>query len=740
MKKLSLFLIFFIVSFAAMSQSIEKDTISLNDVVNHKFYASTVWGINPMNDGEHYSIYDYERASRTLSIKKYSYKTGEEVETILNLSELGIGWVDPNYSFSKNEDKLLIYTDKEEIYRHSFTANYWVYDFKNEKLIKVSENGKQRNASLSPSGNKVAFVRDNNIFIKDLRNSEEKKITKDGEFNKIINGVPDWVYEEEFGFSKAFEWSPDEKNLAYIKFDESDVKEYTIVKYAGEEPHNSEYELYPGLYTYKYPKAGEDNSIVSVHIFNLETGKTIEADIGEETDIYIPRIRWNNDGSKLGILRVNRLQNHCELLYANPDNGKTEVIISEKNDYYIEDKFYDNILFLEDNEHIILMSERDGYRHLYLYNINGDLQKQLTEGNYDVTKYYGFDANDKRVYYQAAEKSSIRRNVYSIKINGRRKKQLTDLKGVNDAEFSKNFDYCINTFSNVNTPYYVTLEKTNRRQIKVLKDNKNIKEKLENYNLLNKVFFKIKTSDNVELNAYRITPPDFDSTKKYAAVVVQYSGPSSQRVIDRWRFDWEFYLAQQGFVVIGVDTRGTGGKGEEFRKVTYKELGKYETLDLVETAKYIGALPYIDKERIGIWGWSYGGFMVLNAMTKGNGVYNTGIAVAPVTNWRYYDNIYTERFMRKPQDNPEGYDDNSPLNFVDSFEGNLLLAFGTADDNVHPQNSYEFIERMVQNNKQFRVFPYVNRNHSIYGGNTSIHLYTMKYNFLKENLKPNLLK
>jgi len=733
MKKFTLLLLWVSIAFSVNAQI---KNIDLQKVVNYQYWPNEVYGINPMNDGENYTIYDYSNGYNKIEIAKYSYASGKKIETLVNLSELGIGYVSSDYSFSNDNTKILLHTDVKRIYRHSFTAKYYVYDIKNKKLTPVSDEANLQIASFSPDGKQVAFMRENNLFIKNLETGDETQLTTDGLKNKIINGAPDWVYEEEFGFKKAYEWSPDGKYLAYIKFDESEVKEFNIIKYAGEKPHFAQNELYPGLYTYKYPKAGEDNSIVSVHIYNLSTKKTIKADIGNNTDIYIPRIKWNKDGSFLGIERLNRAQNIIELLAANPETGATKTLIKDTNKYYIGDEVYDNIVFLDDNQHILIMSERNGYRHLYLYKTDGTFEIQLTNGKWDVTDYYGFDPDKKLIYFQAATESPLRREIYSVKINGKGMKKISSGVGTNNAEFSTGCKYFINTFSNIHTPPYITLNKANGKVIDVLQDNHDYLEMIKGMGGVNEEFFKIKTSEGIELNAFRIVPPDFDETKTYPAIIVQYSGPNSQTVLDDWEFGWNNYLAQEGFIVIGVDPRGTGARGEEFRKITFHQLGKYETIDLVEAAKFIGNLPYIDKDRIGIWGWSYGGFMVLNAMTRGGGVFNTGVAVAPVTNWRYYDNIYTERYMGKPQDNPDGYDSNSPLNHVDDFEGNLLLCFGTADDNVHPQNSYEFIEKMVQANKPMLTFPFTNRNHGIYGGNTRYYLFNMKTKFFIEHLMP----
>ncbi len=733
MRKISiLFAILFISSgLFAQKNFLELD---LKAVVNYQFWPNSVWGINSMNDGEHYTAFEFDRNTRTSYIVKYEYKTGKAVDTLVNLMKLDIGWVSWNYSFNSDESKLLLFTESESIYRHSFVANFYVYDLQSKKLTKVSENGKQQVASFSPNGEKVAFVRNNNIFIKDLSTMSETQITTDGKKNAIINGIPDWVYEEEFGFNKAYHWSPDGNYLAYVKFDESKVKEFTILDYAGMAPYKEENKLYPGLYTYKYPKAGEDNSVVSVHLYNVSEKSTKNVELVENNnlDFYVPRIFWHNN--TLIVEKLNRAQNELKIITVNPETATTNLLFTEKNKYYVGDEVYDNIVFLEDNEHIIVLSEQDGYRHLYLYNVSGTLESQITKGNWDVIEYLGYNAKKNTIYYSSTESSPINRDIYSIKLNGKKKRKLNVNDGTNSVEFSNGFKYYILSYSDANTPGYITLNNAKGQVLRVLEDNETLKETVAKYGGVNKEFFKFKTSENVELNAYKIVPPDFDNTKKYPVIITQYSGPNSQRVLNSWSFGWENYLAQNGIIIIGVDTRGTGGRGEEFRKITYKKLGKYETLDLIETAKYAGGLAYVDKERIGIWGWSYGGFMVLNAMTKGNGVFKAGVSVAPVTNWRYYDNIYTERYMGKPQDNPDGYDKNSPLNFAENLQGELLLAFGTADDNVHPQNSYEFIAKSVEAGKQFLTFPYPNRNHSIRGGNTSIHLYQMKTNFFFKHL------
>ena len=727
-RKFNLLILSILVTSSIFAQQNSFKKITVDDLwKNWTFWTNSVYGVRSMNDGIHYSTSD-----RVGNIVKYSYETGEVTDTIFKAVDAGIN--PGNYEFNSDESKILLQTNYKRIYRRSFTAEYFVYDVQTKKLNPVSENGNQQIASFSPDSKKIAFVRKNNLYIKNLETGKETQITFDGEHNKIINGIPDWVYEEEFEFNKAYEWSPDGKTIAYIKFNESKVKMFGMTMFAGSHPELIKNKLYPECRSFKYPKAGESNSVVSIHIYNIETQKTIDADIGKKTDIYIPRIRWTKDINKLAIFRLNRLQNKFELLFADPNNGNTNVVYTETNKYYIDEADFDNLRFLDDGKHFVMTSERDGYRHLYLHDMNGKEVKQLTSGKWDVTDFYGYDKNRKLFYFQSAEESPVNRAVYKVNIKGTKKNKLSEQLGTNKAEFSKNFNYYINYFSNSETPNYVTLHNTKGDLIRILEENKRVKKLVNEYGGVNKEFFSFKTSEGIELNAWMIKPPDFDNTKKYPVVITQYSGPGSQEVLNHWDFGWDNLLAQQGIVMVCVDSRGTGARGEDFRKLTYLELGKYETIDLIETAKWLQNQDYVNPEKIGIWGWSYGGFMTSLCMTKGADYFSTGIAVAPVTNWRYYDNIYTERFMRTPQENPNGYDDNSPINFADKLKGDFLLVHGTGDDNVHWQNSAEFSEALVQANKQFNEFYYTNRNHSIYGGNTRYHLYTMMLNFWKKHL------
>ncbi|MDP4292584.1 MAG: S9 family peptidase, partial [Bacteroidota bacterium] len=578
-------------------------SFTLEDIfTKNTFRQAGINGIQSMNDGIHYTTTE-DNDSR---IVKHTYATGETMETLFDLKDFtqsgfkSIG----EYQFSNDEHKLLLTTGVEPIYRRSFVADYYVYDLQTKLLKRLSDNGKQQLATFSPDGSKIAFVRDNNLFIKDLTTNVETQITADGKFNHIINGAPDWVYEEEFTYSKAFVWSPDGKVLAYMRFDESKVPMYSMTMFEGATPDLKENSVYPTVYAFKYPKAGEPNSVVSVHTYELATGTTRTMDIGTETDIYIPRIYYTQDPSKLAILRLNRHQNKLEMLFANPATGQSKTIYTEENKYYIDEPQYEGIQFLPDQKHFCLTSERDGWNHIYMYDMDGKLVRQVTSGKWDVTDFLGYDAAKKRIFYVSAENSPLRRDVYSITLDGKKKTRLTHNDGTNTPDFSTGFNYFINNFSSATTPKQVTLCDANGNLIRTLENNKILIDKLADYKYKGKEFFTFTTSMGVTLNGWMIRPADFDPAKKYPVLMTQYSGPNSQQVLDSWSMGWNEYLAQQGYIVACVDPRGTGARGEEFRKMTYLQLGKYETQDQIEGARYLGSLPYVDKGRIGIWGWS----------------------------------------------------------------------------------------------------------------------------------------
>lgn len=704
---------------------INPQQISLENIYKeYRFYPNSISNIRSMNDGIHYSL-----LSQGKYIEKYSYESGEFEEMVLDLTTLNLK--SPvnfsAYEFSADESKILLTTERENIYRHSYKAAYYIYDIKNNLMQPLSSNGKQQLACFSPDGSKIAFVRDNNLFVTTLETGEEQQISKDGELNNIINGAPDWVYEEEFGFSRAFAWSPDSKRIAYYRFDESRVKEFNMTMYE---------DLYPDWYRFKYPKAGEENSVVEIYVSNIQNDKIVKMDIGNNPDQYIPRIKWTADPSILSIVRLNRLQNYMEILHADAETGISEIVYSESEDQYISEVSDDHITYLKNGEEFVIISERDDYSHFYLYNFKNGNLNAVTSGNWDISGLIGIDQDNNTLYYTSHERSSLGQDVYSIQLNGKKKKRLSEKEGWNSASFSKNFQFFINTWSDINTPPYISLHNNKGKLIRVLEDNSDLKNTMKNFGFAQTEFFSFNTSDNLSLDGFMIKPDDFDENREYPLFMFVYGGPESQNVRDAfsYRAPWFQYLVQQGYIVACVDNRGTNGKGEKFRKATYMQLGKYETLDQMEAAQYLASLSYIDENRIGIFGWSYGGYMSLSCLFKGPEIFKMAISVAPVTNWRFYDTIYTERFMRKPSENPDGYDKNSPIHFVDGMQGKLLLVHGMGDDNVHFQNSTELVKALVEADKQFEMQFYPNKNHGIYGGNTTFHLYSRMTDFIMENL------
>ncbi len=707
--------------------------IQLEDVQGSlgTFRQRNISGFHSLNDGKHYS----QKIGN--QIVEFSYKTGELTRVIFDLDKVEDCEIKnfSSYTFSPLEDKILLCTDVEYIYRRTFKANYYIWNIKNNTLSPLSANGKQMAATFSPNGEHLAFARDNNLFIHSIKTKNELKITEDGEFNKIINGIPDWVYEEEFAMDKAFAWSPNSKHLAYVKFDESKVKTFSMKMFKGLKPSINSNELYPTDYNFKYPKAGEENSTVSAYTYELDSNSTIKCSVGDNTDQYIPRLNWTADSKELLIMRLNRHQNQLDILSCNPYTGDSKTFITERNKKYIAESFLDSFKALPTNDYFVLISERDGYSHLYLYNRKGSLARQLTLGNYDVTDFYGYDTKTKNFYYQAAKVNAMQREIYAVSIDGKKDTKLSSLAGTNNAVFSKNYNYFINKFSNIKTPLFISLHNNKGKQIRVLEENAELQKRLAKYKIPEKEFLLINNSEGLPLNAWMIKPANFNANKKYPVVMTQYSGPNSQRVLDHFGIDWYNYLAQEGFVVVCVDPRGTGARGEDFRKCTYMQLGKLESDDQIDAAKYLAKLPYVDENNIAIWGWSYGGFMTLLCLEKGNDVFKSGISIAPVTHWKYYDTVYTERYMRTPQENESGYNQNSPLLYPEKITGSLLLVHGTADDNVHYQNALEMSEALVQADIPFDMAIYTNRNHSIYGGNTRMHLYKKFTQFLKRTLQ-----
>lgn len=736
MKRKFIFLFFCLCCLAGFAQG--GKALDLKEINSGKFSPENIYGVVPMPDGEHYT----QRNAEGTQIVKYSFRTGEPVEVVFDVAkarECPFKKFD-SYQFSPDGSKILIATETTPIYRHSYTAVHYLYPVKrNDKGVttnniveKLSDGGPQQAPVFSPDGNLVAFVRDNNIFlVKLLYGNSESQVTEDGKLNSVLNGIPDWVYEEEFGFNRALEFNADNTMLAYVRFDESEVPSYTFPLFAGEAPRNNALQDYPGEYTYKYPKAGYPNSKVSVHTFDIKSKVIRQVKLPIDADGYIPRIRFTQDPNKLAIMTLNRHQNRFDMYFADPRSTVCKLALRDESPYYINENVFDNIRFYPDN--FSFVSDKSGYPHLYWYSMNGNLIKQVTSGNYEVKSFIGWNPDTNEFYYTSNEESPMRQAVYKIDRKGKKVK-LSNQQGTNSPIFSSSMKYFMNKFTSLDTPMLITLNDNTGKVLKTLVTNDKLKEKLAGYAIPQKEFFTFKTTEGVDLNGWMMKPVNFDPSKRYPVLMFQYSGPGSQQVLDKWGISWETYMASLGYVVACVDGRGTGGRGSEFQKCTYLNLGVKEAKDQVEAAKYLGGLPYVDKGRIGIWGWSFGGYMTIMSMSEGTPVFKAGVAVAAPTDWKYYDTVYTERFMRTPKENAEGYKAASAFSRADNLHGNLLLVHGMADDNVHFQNCTEYAEHLVQLGKQFDMQVYTNRNHGIYGGNTRNHLYTRLTNFFLNNL------
>lgn len=699
--------------------------IGIENITDGTFRQENVRSFNWMKDGQFYSELTDNKIVKSSILDQNKKTTLFDGDS----SDIRIS----TYSFSANEKKILIVTERKSIYRRSFTAEYFVYDVTNKELKKLSAGGPQSYATFSPDGKKVAFTRNNNLFVTTLVTMTEKQLTTDGEFNKIINGSSDWVYEEEFSITKAFFWSPDSKKIAFIRFDESGVREYNMQVW-----NNGD--LYPEDYRYKYPKAGEVNSVVEVHIQNLDNGKKVQVDIGKEKDIYIPRVSWTKNANLLSVQRLNRLQNQLDILHADAATGSTQLIYSDKSRTYVDITFTDDLMYLDNGKEFLFSSEVDGYKHFYLHRMDGQLINQVTKGKWEAESFVALDQSAKKpvLYYLSTEVSPMERHLYKVRIDGKGKERLSLSDGYNSVDMSKDAQYYILKNSSATRPLKVSLYQTKGNKfIENLKTNDKLLKTSKKYRIAAKNFFQFETMDQNKLNGFFLYPNDFDSTKRYPVMLYQYSGPGSQNVKNEWsggHFYWHQMLTQQGYIVAVVDTRGTGGRGADFKKMTYKQLGKLEAEDHIEAAKFFGTLPFVEKSRIGIWGWSYGGYMSSLVLMKGADYFKAGIAVAPVTTWRFYDTVYTERYLRKPQDNASGYDDNSPNSHVEKLRGKFLLIHGTGDDNVHFQNSVTLQKKLVEKGKDFESFYYPDKAHSLSGTATRMHLYKMMNQFVLDNL------
>lgn len=718
MKKIS-FLLFLCV----FSMGAQQKEITLEDIWQGTFRGESMNSLNSMK-GNFYSLLNYNRSSGNTSVDQYNYKTLEKVKTIVDSEELSLDGFS-SYSFDEKESKILLGTEIQSIYRRSTKGVFYVYELESKTLQKIDEQNIQE-PTFSPDGSRVAFVKNNNLFVKDLESSALYQITTDGAFNQIINGIADWVYEEEFSIVRLFQWNSDGSKLAFLRFDEADVPEFSMDIYGNG--------LYPSQQEFKYPKAGESNSKVSLWLHDFKKKSTSSIALGDYE--YIPRLQFSNKTSELIVTTLNRHQNDLKLWSIDTESFESKIILEEQDNAYVD--INDNLTFLEDDS-FIWTSEKSGFNHIYHYKEDGELINQITSGDWEVTNYYGYDPKSKQIFYQSVENGSINRGIYSIKLNGKSKKALSSLSGTNSASFSSNLKYFINTYSDAQTPNIYSLRDQKGSELKVILENTKLQNLYNSFEVSTKEFFTLKTKES-ELNAWIIKPLDFDANKTYPLFMTQYSGPGSQSVSNSWGGSndyWYQMLAQKGIIVVCVDGRGTGLKGADFKKMTYKELGKYEVEDQIEAAQILGERSYIDANRIGIFGWSYGGFMSSNCLLQGNEIFSMAIAVAPVTSWRFYDSVYTERYMQTPQENPTGYDQNSPITHASKLKGKYLLIHGTGDDNVHVQNTMQMVNALVRYNKQFDLMIYPDRAHGIYRGqNTRLQLYTKMTDFIEQNLKP----
>lgn len=704
--------------------AVDAKKLELKEITRGMFRGETVSDVQPLNDGETYA----QLSNDGRRIVQYSFKTGKEVATLFDVATVKGDKLDniDGYIMSPDGKRILIQTKTQRIYRHSFTANYYIYTIRNNRIVPLSKNGPQQTPLFSPDGVQIAFVRDGNIFIvKLLYDNAEMQVTKDGKKNQVINGIPDWVNEEEFSQNRAMVFSADSRQIVWVRYDESAVNECFIP-------------MTKGGYSYKYPVAGEQNSTVSVWSYDVPSRQTRQLQVPIEKDGYVSRLVATADSSKVAVFTLNRHQDCLRIYMANPLTTVSKLAVEDKVNKYVREETYGKAII--SSRHILLPSDRDGNMHLYLYNFNGQLLRQVEQGNYEVSDVYGYDEKTGAVYYASHENGATDQRVWVAYENGKRE-CLTKTAGWNSAVFSKNYQYFINTWSDINTPSVCAIHTNKGKKVETLVDNKTLSDQLKNYQLGTRELFTLTTSEGVTLNGWMVKPADFTPQKQYPVVMNQYGGPGSQSVKNTWNVGMagqgaalEQYLCQQGFICVCIDNRGTGGRGADFEKCTYLKLGQLEAADQVEAALWLGQQSYVDKKHIAIWGWSFGGFNTLMSMSEGRGVFCAGIAIAPPTTWRYYDTIYTERYMRTPQENPSGYDDN-PLTRVNSLQGALMIVHGLADDNVHYRNTAEYCEALIQADKDFRQQIYADRNHSIYGGNTRNHLFRQCVNFLKENMK-----
>jgi dipeptidyl-peptidase-4 len=725
MKKISLFILS---SILALGTAAQKQDVTLNDIwQDPKFYPQGIDELQSTVDGNHYT--SIKNGDKGECLVKYDYATGNPTDTLLTSDNIqkasGKSFMIQTYDLGPEEKSILIGTKGEKIYRHSTAYNYYIWNKERKTLTPLMDKEKEIYATISPDGKMAAFIYKSNLYVKNLADDKTTQVTQDGNTD-IFNGISDWVYEEEFALTRSYFWSPDSKSIAYYRFDDSKVTTFSMNEY-----HDS---LYPSVYSFKYPKAGTTNPTISVHVYSVASGKVVDIKAPGNYE-YTPRTMWTQDPNILAVQYMDRHQDTLVLALANASTGIAKPILTEGEKTYID--INDALTFINNNKEFIWQDDNDGYDHLYRYSIDGKLINQITSGKWDIMGIKGVDEKTHTIFYLSSETSPIDRDIYSVNWDGKNKKKLSEKTGFNDADFSTSYHYYINTYSNANQPSYITLHSIDGKQLRVLEDNHAVIDTLKNYNISPETFFSFTTSEGVNLNGSIIMPAHFDSTKKYPVLMDVYGGPGINTVNNEWggpNYMWYQMLAEKGYIVVSVDNRGTGARGSEFKKCTYLHLGKYEVADQIAGAKYLASKAYVDATRIGIWGWSYGGYMAAMCISKGAKFFKTAISVAPVIDWSFYDSIYTERYMRTPQENHDGYWDSSPINFANKVKGRYLLIHGTGDDNVHFQNSIEWIRGLQKANVPFSLMIYPDKNHGIYGGNTRLYLYNELTDFISNNL------
>lgn len=717
----------FIILLAAMATLNSAQALTLEDfTLNNRPYG--IGATQPAADGV-----SYYRMKNHSQIVMTDYETGKRDKVVFdskNIKDSNITQWD-GYKFSQKENKILLWTNSNAIYRYSICADYYVYDTASGTMTALSEDGGEEIPTFAPDGNRIAFVKDNNVFVRDLADGTVQQVTSDGKRNSIINAVPDWVYQEEFGILNSFTWSADGNTLAFIRFDESEVPMYSMTLYEGACNANPDYALYPGSYDYKYPVAGEKNSVVTAHAYRVDNKHLSKLNVPITDNDYIPHIAFAPVGSKLMVSTLNRTQNDFNIYCIDTNADSVTKVYSEQSETWIDSELANSVTYYD--TFFVIPSERSGYTQLYQYSLDGKLIKQLTYGSENVTHYYGYDKGKQRFFYQSTN-GAINRKLCMVDKKGK-VIDLTQGTGTYAATFSSNFNYYMRNFSDVDTPNQYSIFNTQGKRVRDVQINEEYAAKFVNDEVPRRRFFTFN-SDGYELNGYMIKPIDFDPLKKYPVIMVQYSGPGSQQVLNRWSMEWQEYFAMQGFIIACVDGRGTGGRGKAFESVVYQNLGHYESIDQIAAAQYMASLPYVDGDHIGIWGWSYGGYEVLMSMSTEGSNYACGVSIAPVTSWKFYDTIYAERYMRTPQENPEGYKNGAPLEHVDRLKGKVLIMFGSADDNVHIINAMQYIAKLHEADKPFDMMVYPNMNHSINGCGIRLPLYRRVLDFYTMNLKP----